>query len=206
MSAVDVAVTLSLTQDEFLTLAFDNIDVAHGLFRLVLSTRGGVDLNGVTRGVMPDVVPQYSADGLQPMERALLLQASPLTVGATSAQVMRLAMIAHDVPLTPGSVIVRETDDPAIYLVVSGALRVEVPGTEPLTARTGDAVGLYETLADMRFEAKVTVAEAGVALRIDDRDLFDVLAADVELLQGLFRALLAVESRARAVESATLSA
>ena len=206
MSAVDVAVTLSLTQDEFLTLAFDNIDVAHGLFRLVLSTRGGVDLNGVTRGVMPDVVPQYSADGLQPMERALLLQASPLTVGATTAQVMRLAMIARDVPLTPGSVIVRETDDPAIYLVVSGALRVEVPGTEPLTARTGDAVGLYETLADMRFEARVTVAEAGVALRIDDRDLFDVLAADVELLQGLFRALLAVESRARAVESATLSA
>ena len=58
----------------------------------------------------------------------------------------------------------------------------------------------------MRFEARVTVAEAGVALRIDDRDLFDVLAADVELLQGLFRALLEVESRARAVESATLSA
>ena len=206
MSAVDVAVTLSLTQDEFLTLAFDNLDVAHGLFRLVLSTRGGVDLNGVTRGVMPDVVPQYSADGLQPMERALLLQASPLTVGATSAQVMRLAMIAQDVPLTLGSVIVRETDDPAIYLVVSGALRVEVPGAEPLTARTGDAVGLYETLTDMRFEARITVAEAGVALRIDDRDLFDVLAADVELLQGLFRALLALESRARAVESATLSA
>ena len=34
--AVDVAVTLSLTQDEFLTLAFDNIDVAHGLFRMVV--------------------------------------------------------------------------------------------------------------------------------------------------------------------------
>jgi ATP/ADP translocase/HEAT repeat protein/CRP-like cAMP-binding protein len=205
MSAVDVAVTLSLTQDEFLTLAFDNIDVAHGLFRMVLSTRGGIDLNGVTRGVMPDVVPQHSADGLQPMERALLLQASPLTAGATSAQVMRLAMIAQEVPLVLGAVVVRETDDPAIYLVVSGALRVEVPGAEPLTARTGDAVGLYETLADMRFESQVTVAEAGVALRIDDRDLFDVLAADVELLQGLFRALLTVESRARAVESATLS-
>jgi hypothetical protein len=61
-------------------------------------------------------------------------------------------------------VLVRETDDPAIYLVVSGALR------------------------------------------IDDRDLFDLLAADVELLQGMFRALLGLESRGRAVESATRSA
>ena len=205
ISAVDVAVTLSLTQDEFLTLAFDNIDVAHGLFRMVLSRRGGVDLNGVTRGMMPDVIPQYSADGLQPMERALLLQASPLTAGATSAQVMRLAMIAQETRLAPGAVVARAHDDPAIYLVVSGALRIELPGAEPQVARTGDAVGLYETLTDTRFESAITVAEAGVALRIDDRDLFDVLAADVELLQGLFRALLAVESRARAVESATLS-
>ena len=39
-----------------------------------------------------------------------------------------------------------------------------------------------------------------IALRIDDRDLFDLLAADVELLQGMFRALLGVESRGRAVE------
>ena len=94
-------------------------------------------------------------------------------------------------PLTPGSVIVREADEPAIYPRRVGRPHVEAPGSEPLTARTGDAVGLYETLADMRLEARVTVAEAGVALRIDDRELFDLLAADVELLQGLFRALLA---------------
>ena len=206
MSAVDVAVTLSLTQDEFLTLAFDNIDVAHGLFRLVLSNRGGVDLSGVTKGIMPDVSAGQASDGLQPMERALLLQASPLTAGATTAQVMRLAMIAREVPLTAGSVLVQETDDPAIYLVVSGALRIDAPGAQPQTARTGDAVGLYETLTDTRFEARVTVVEPGVALRIDDRDLFDLLAADVELLQGMFRALLDVESKGRAVESGTFSA
>jgi HEAT repeat protein/CRP-like cAMP-binding protein len=206
MSAVDVAVTLLLTQDEFLTLAFDNLDVAHGLFRMVLSTRGGVDMNGVTRAVMPDVSPERVADGLQPMERALLLEGSPLTAGATSAQVMRLAMIAREVPLTAGTVVVRETDDPAIYLVVSGALRVDAPGVQPVTARTGDAVGLFETLTDARFEARVTVAEPGVALRIDDRDLFDLLAADVELLQGMFRALLGLESKGRAIESATRSA
>jgi hypothetical protein len=58
----------------------------------------------------------------------------------------------------------------------------------------------------MHFEATVTATDAGAVLRIDDRDLFDLLSADVELLQGMFRALLAVETRARAVESAALSA
>jgi CRP-like cAMP-binding protein len=89
---------------------------------------------------------------------------------------------------------------------VSGALRVDAPGVQPVTAGTGDAVGLFEALTDARFEARVTVVEPGVALRIDDRDLFDLLAADVELLQGMFRALLGLESRGRAVESATRSA
>jgi AAA family ATP:ADP antiporter len=206
MSAVDVAVTLSLTQDEFLTLAFDNIDVAHGLFRMVLSTRGGIDLNGVTRGMVPDVAHQHAADGLQPMERGLLLQASPLTAGATTAQVMKLAMVCQEIALMPGTVLAREGDDPAIYLVVSGAIRLDLPGRDPLIARAGDAIGLYETLADMHFEATVTATDAGAVLRIDDRDLFDMLSADVELLQGMFRALLAVETRARAVESAALSA
>jgi hypothetical protein len=194
-----------LTQDEFLTLAFDNIDVAHGLFRMVLGEHGGVDLNGVTRGMVPDVASHHAA-GWQPMERAFLLQGSPLTAGATVAQVMRLAMIAHEVPLSPGAVIVHENDEPAVFFVLSGALRVEAAGAEPLVARIGDAVGLYETLSDRRFGATITAVEAGMALRIDDRDLFDVLAADVELLQGMFRALMTIEDRARAVESAALPA
>ena len=93
---------------------------------------------------MPDVVPQYSADGLQPMERALLLQASPLTVGATSAQVMRLAMIAQDVPLTLGSVIVRQLatqfgGEPHYERRPGGGLSVSVslPGIESATSPEG---------------------------------------------------------------------
>jgi CRP-like cAMP-binding protein len=200
--AVDVAVTLSLTQGEFLTLISDNIDIAHGLFKMLLDRRGGARWKGVTRGRIPQPIRRRTGDGLQPMERVLLLQANPLLAGATSGQLLRLAAIARDVPLVPGTTLVREGDEAAIHIVVSGSLSVEAPGAAPLAVLPGDAVGIYETLADAHAEATVSVAEAGSALRIGGRELFDLLADHVDLLQGLFSALLRSEPAARAVESA----
>ena len=199
--AVDVAVTLSLTQGEFLTLISDNIDIAHGIFKMLIDAQGRSGWKGVVHGRLPEASTRRTADGLQPMERVLLLQRSPLMAGATSGQLLRLAAIAREVPLVPGTALVRETDDPAIYVVVRGALSVEAPVGAPLVVQPGDAVGVYETLADVRAEATVVVSEAGTALRIDGRDLFDLLADHVDLLQGLFSALLRSGSPALAVES-----
>jgi ATP/ADP translocase/HEAT repeat protein/CRP-like cAMP-binding protein len=200
--AVDVAVTLSLTQGEFLTLLSDNIDIAHGLFKMLMASDGGAGWTGVVHGRLPDTGLRGAAGVLQPMERVLLLQGNPLLTRATSAQLVRLAAIAREVPLVPGTALVRDSDDLAIYLVVRGALRVEMPGAAPIAAQPGDAVGLYETLADVHAGATVVVSEAGTALRIDGRDLFDLLADHVDLLQGLFSALLRTEQRGPAVESA----
>ena len=86
--------------------------------------------------------------------------------------------------------------------MVRGALSVEAPGAAPLAVQPGDAVGIYETLADVHAEATVMVSEAGTALRLDSRDLFDLLADHVDLLQGLFSALLRSGQAAPAVESA----
>ena len=46
VQAVDVAVTLSLTQGEFLTLLSDNIDIAHGLFKMLIEAHGGTGMEG----------------------------------------------------------------------------------------------------------------------------------------------------------------
>lgn len=201
--AIDVAVTLSLTEDDFLTLLFDNTDVIHSVFRMVMDASGGETSHGVTRGLLPEVVTTRADDDLQSMEPAVLLQASPLLAAATSGQLLRLAKIATKVPLQVGAVLADEGDDPAIFMVVRGAVRLEMPGAEPLVAGPVDAVGLYETLADERAGGRLVAAEAGLALRIDGRDLFDLLGTDVELLRGLFGALLRVG--AGAVESATPS-
>jgi CRP-like cAMP-binding protein len=136
------------------------------------------------------------------MERVLLLQGNPLLAKAASRHLVRLAAIAREVPLVPGTALVRDSDDLAIYFVVRGALRVEMPGTTPVAARPGDAVGLYETLADVHAGATIVVSEAGTALRIDGRDLFDLLADHVDLLRGMFSALLRTEQADSAVESA----
>jgi CRP-like cAMP-binding protein/HEAT repeat protein len=205
IQAVDVAVALSLTKDEFLTLLSDNIDVVHGLFRMVMDSRGGVGWHGVTGGVLPETDARQAGSGLRPMERALLLQACPLLSGATSGQLLRVATIAGEVPLERGSVIAREGDDPAIYVVLRGELRLEAPDLPEgpcLLAGPGDAVGLYETLADLPVTRRAIVSQAGRALRIDGRALFDLLATDVDLVQGLFAGLLRRESGADGVESA----
>ena len=200
--AVDVAVTLSLTQGEFLTLLSDNIDIAHGLFKMLMASDGSVGWKGVVRGRLPDTGPRGAAGVLQPMDRVLLLQGNPLLTSASSGHLVRLAAIAREVPLVPGTALVRDSDDLAIYFVVRGALRVEMPGATPVAARPGDAVGLYETLADVHAGAIIVVSEAGTALRIDGFDLFDLLADHVDLLQGLFSALLRTEQADSAVESA----
>jgi CRP-like cAMP-binding protein len=141
--------------------------------------------------------------GLSTLERALLLQTSPLLGGATSAQLLRLAMVAVEERLTPETLIAREGEDPAIHIVVRGELRLDAPGPPdgPPIARPGDAIGLYETLADLPMETRAIVQEAGIALRLDGGALFDLLATDVELLQGLFAVLLGHDHGVSNVES-----
>jgi CRP-like cAMP-binding protein len=185
--AVDVAVTLALTQDEFLMLLSDNIDIAHGLFRTLLEARGAA-ARPVVRGLF-DAGVAGRTERLQPMERALLLQGGALLSGAARPHVLQLADITREVPLDVGAVLSREGER-AVYLVLSGAVTVETPDGARLVAGPGDAVGLLEALTDRRLEATITVSDAGAALRLDRRDLFDLLADHAELLQALVGGIL----------------
>jgi HEAT repeat protein/CRP-like cAMP-binding protein len=191
--ARDVAITLSLTQEEFLTLLSDNIELAHGLFKMLFDTRS-VGWRRVVRGRITAEIDRLAADGLQPIERVLLLETSPLLSRATGEQLLRLATISREVDLTEGMVLFAETGEPAIYGLLSGALSVEAPGEPPMAASAGDSVGVYETLAGVPAGATVKVTQRGRALRIDRRELFDLLADNIDLLQGLFSALLRAES------------
>jgi CRP-like cAMP-binding protein/HEAT repeat protein len=194
--AADVAIALSLTREEFLTLLSDNIELAHGLFKMLLDTPGRTSWGRAIRGRIPDEIVRLAEDGLQPIERVLLLQTSPLLERATAEQLLRLATIARQVDLVEGAVLFGETENAAIYTLLSGEVRVEAPDEAPLTLDAGDTIGIYEALAGMPAGARVIVTKSGVALRVDRRELFDLLADNIDLLQGLFSGLLRAQPAA----------
>jgi CRP-like cAMP-binding protein len=189
MRATDVAIVLSLTREEFLTLLSDNIELTHGLFKMLLDRGDRVSLMPAMRGHLPPEIKRLAADGLQPIERVLLLQSSPLLQHATGEQLFRLAAIAREVPLAEGAVLFGEAESPAIYGLLTGELKAEIPGHPTAMLDEGDVVGLYETLAGVPAGVKVTVTRSGSALRIGREELFDLLADNIDLLQGLFNAL-----------------
>jgi AAA family ATP:ADP antiporter len=190
INAVELAVTLSLTEDEFLTLLSDNIEVARGLFRMLVDTRGGFTPRALSRRQTAPGGGSGIKTSLPPRDRVRLLHENTLFAVASPVQMIPLAAIAHEVPLVAGTVLTTDLDNPAIYFVVRGILTVERADGPALTAHPGDAVGLYEALAGIGRQAVVTVAEAGTALRIDGQDLFPLLANDMALLRAIFGGVL----------------
>ena len=135
--------------------------------------------------------PARLRDGLQAIEKVLLLEEMPLFSRATSEQLGLMAAISREVRVAEGDLLFREGDQPSISLVLDGELALEpMAGGEPLHAGPGDAVGVYETLGGLQSTGwRGHVTRGGVVLRIEREGLFDLLADHIDLLQGFFSAL-----------------
>jgi ATP/ADP translocase/CRP-like cAMP-binding protein/HEAT repeat protein len=192
ITATETTIALSLTTEEFLTLLSENVEIAQGIFRLMLDRRGGAGRHAVMHGNMPASLKRKLEQGqYQAVDTVLLLQSSPLLERATAAQLVGLAGIARPVTLTPGS-------DPlagpeaSMLVVLSGAVRIERDGSAPETAAGGDVVGIYEALAGVASAVRAEVTSPGQGLRFLRSDILDVLADDIGLLRGIFSGLLRV--------------
>jgi CRP-like cAMP-binding protein/HEAT repeat protein len=187
MTAAEPSITLSLTADEFFALLSENVELAEGLFRMLIATRHLDAGHTLIQGSLPSDI--KNAARLRAIDRALVLQSSPLLAQATAAQVWRLSAIARERTIKPGEEALARGGDAAIIVVLSGSLSVESDGQSG-TADAGDSIGLYETLAGSRFDVAVKgVTEASV-MRIDRAALFELLADNTDLLQGVFSILL----------------
>lgn len=185
--AAERSITLALSADEFLALLSENVELAEGIFRMLIATRGFGEGHTLIHGTLPpDLKDSAQLGGV---DRALLLQSSPLLAHATAAQIWRLSAIAREKTIAAGADAIARGGDPAIIVVLSGALSVEGSGQSG-TATAGDIVGLYETLAGSRFDAAVTAKTEAKILRIDRAGLFELLADHTDLLQGVFSILL----------------
>jgi CRP-like cAMP-binding protein len=193
--AVEPTITLTMTTDEFLTLVSENVEIAQGIFRMLLETRSAASWRTVAHGELaPELARRVSA-GVQAVDGLLLLQASPLLRRATTSELVRLAGIARVVSLTPGDSLFKAGDSAPIHAIVAG--KVDIAGEGPAdTASAGDVVGMYEALSGRYVASEGRVAQAGMALRIDRAELFELLADNIPLLQGIFSGLLHAARRA----------
>jgi len=194
VTAIERSITLSLTTDEFLTLLSENVELAEGIFRMLIESHGlGAGHTLIPGNLGPELKDQAFAD-LRPIDRVLLLQSSPLLAHATAAQLWRLSAVAREVTLASGAEALQKGGEAAILIVLAGTLNIETPVGGAETANSGDVIGMYETLAGSRFDAAVTATSAAHLLRIDRGALFELLADHTDLLQGIFSILLRRDS------------
>jgi ATP/ADP translocase/HEAT repeat protein/CRP-like cAMP-binding protein len=203
--ASETAICLSLTSEEFLSLLSENVEIAQGIFRLLIETGGAsfettapapgerVEWQSVLHGRISSELEHRLAADIQPVDLVLLLQTSPLLARATSAQLVALASVARPIALKPGADPLVGFE-PSILVVLSGSVRVERDGHPAETADAGDTIGIAETLGGFAFASRAEVMKEGQGVRFTRSDLFDLLADNIDLLQGIFSGLL----RARA--------
>ena len=158
---------------------------------MLLDTHGGTAWGQVLHNVAHPPSAARLRDGLQAIEKVLVLEEMPVFSRATSDQLAALAGITREVKMTEGEVLFGAGDAPAIHIVLEGELSLEpMDGGTPMTAGAGDCTGVYETLGGLDQTGwRGHVTRGGVALRVDREALFDLLADQIDLLQGLFSAL-----------------
>jgi AAA family ATP:ADP antiporter len=189
--AIEPVVTLSLTTDEFLSLLSENVEIAQGIFRMLIDRLGTPGAQAVLHGEVAPALKRKIESGPHAVDHLLLLQSSPLLKRATSTQLMRLTAIARTVSFKAGEDPL-SGPEPSMLVILNGALTVDRDGLPSETAEAGDAVGIYEALGGVSGSLRISVAAPGQGLRFFRAELLDLLADDIDLLQGIFSGLLRV--------------
>ncbi|MCC7242715.1 MAG: MFS transporter [Acidobacteria bacterium] len=188
--ALEPTICLSVTAERLLSLLAENVELAEGIMRWLIDGREPLAARVVLQGDLTPEVQRKVAAGLQPVDRVLLLQASPLLATASGAQLLRLATSARPLTLTAGTDPLAGLPEPSTLVVLTGTITVVTDLGRKLTADSGDVIGMHQTLAAKPLGATLLADSDGTALRFTRSDVFDLLADDTALLQAVFAGLL----------------
>jgi len=189
------SVALVMPAEEFRTLLSANIELAQGLFRMLLEQDGGDVPPSRIRASNPGgpVQAPPATEALKTVDKALYLQRVPIFARATADELYVLAAITREVSFQPDEILFSEGHPSSIVLVLSGSVVLESPaGGESVNASAGDCLGAEETLAGSDWSWRGRATSPGTALRIDREALFELLADHMDLLQGIFGAIFGV--------------
>jgi len=134
---------------------------------------------------------KLAADGLQPVEKVLAIQRVTIFRHFSAEEARNLATIAQTVEMKEGVQLFQAADPPATWLIMSGEVQLEATDRHPAgVARGGDGIGSFGALAGPSIGQNARVTRAGIALRIDRDDLFEMLGDRPEMLRQLFAGIL----------------
>ena len=192
------SVALVMPAEEFRTLLAANIELAQGLFRMLLEENRGdvspsrIRVSSPVQAVQPVQAPRLTED-LKTVDKALYLQTLPIFARATADEIYVLAAITREVSFQLDEILFSEGHPSSILLVLAGSIALELPsGGESANASAGDCLGTEETLAGSDWSWRGKATSPGQALRIDREALFELLADHTDLLQGIFGAIFGV--------------
>jgi CRP-like cAMP-binding protein len=199
-TATETSICLALEAGEFRSMLSENIEMAQGLFRMLLEMPSddappSISRRGVEKGVA-NLPPADEA--MRPIDKALLLQELPVFSKASGEEALELSAVVQEVPLERNASLFTEGDSASIWIVLSGEVCLESPAesvADPIAVTAGDVVSIEETLGGRPMSWRARVERDGRALKVEREPLFEALADRMDLLQGLFRSLFQTKNR-----------
>jgi CRP-like cAMP-binding protein len=128
---------------------------------------------------------------LTPVEKVLCLQNVDVFNHATTEMLAYIGSIAREVHLSRGTVIFSEEDvSDAMYVVVTGRVRLEKDGQEVLVAESNHAFGTWALFDNQPRLMRARALEEVHLLKITSSDFYELLSDHDEITPAIFRAVI----------------
>ena len=126
-----------------------------------------------------------------PIDKVLCLQTVDVFKHATTEMLAYVGSIANDVTAPSGTVIFSEDDiSDAMYVVVTGRVRLDKAGKEILTVGPGQSFGTWALLDKQPRLLTATAVDDVHVLKIKSEDFYDLLSDHDEITPVIFKAVI----------------
>ena len=124
------------------------------------------------------------------LEKVLFLQNVDVFSEVDSEKLAAVAAIGVEVDVAPGELLYAEAGpSDAMYLVLSGIIRLHRGDTVITRAKTGEAFGIWALFDDELRVVSATCEQAARLLRISKDDFIELLADDVDITRAVLKAV-----------------